>query len=110
MSQHSHVYASVRWRKARQTFLQRNPLCVYCQQIGRTTAAEVVDHIEPHKLGRALESGDKAAIKRAQALFWDSTNWQPLCKHCHDAHKARLEHSGQLRGCDASGNPLNGAW
>jgi len=110
MSQHSHVYHSVRWRKARSTFLQRHPLCAYCQQIGRTTAATVVDHIKPHKLGQALESADAGAIQQAQRLFWDSGNWQPLCKHCHDAHKARLERGGQLRGCDAQGNPLSGDW
>lgn len=21
--------------------------------------------------------------------MWDSANWQPLCKHCHDAKTAR---------------------
>jgi len=110
MSQHSHVYHSPRWRKARQTFLQRNPLCVFCQRVGRVTAATVVDHIQPHKLGKALASGNQQSIQQAQRLFWDSSNWQPLCKHCHDAHKARLERSGQLRGCDADGMPLNGGW
>jgi 5-methylcytosine-specific restriction protein A len=35
----------------------------------------VVDHIIPHK-------GDKD-------LFWDSNNWQPLCKTCHDEKTAR---------------------
>jgi len=110
MSQHSHVYHSPRWRKARQTFLQRNPLCVYCQQIGQVTAATVVDHIKPHKLGKALESGDAQTIKQAQRLFWDSGNWQALCKPCHDRHKAHQERSGQLKGCDAQGNPLNGDW
>jgi len=110
MSQHSHLYHSPRWRKARQRFLQRNPLCVYCQQVGRVTAATVVDHIKPHRLGQALQRGDKATIKHAQALFWDSGNWQPLCKHCHDAHKAHFERSGQIRGCTADGMPLNGGW
>ncbi len=37
--------------------------------------ADVVDHIIPHK-------GD-------QSLFWDSSNWQPLCKHHHDQKTAR---------------------
>ena len=35
----------------------------------------VVDHIIPHK-------GDKV-------LFWDRSNWQPLCKTCHDTKTAR---------------------
>lgn len=37
-------------------------------------AATVVDHIIPHK-------GD-------QYLFWDRSNWQPLCKLCHDRKTA----------------------
>jgi 5-methylcytosine-specific restriction protein A len=37
-------------------------------------AATVVDHIVPHK-------GDKVK-------FWDSSNWQSLCKRCHDAKTA----------------------
>lgn len=36
--------------------------------------ANVVDHIKPHR-------GDKV-------LFWDSANWQPLCKECHDRKTA----------------------
>lgn len=59
-----------RWRKARDGYLRLHPLCVRCQEMGLLVPAEVVDHIVPHK-------GDKA-------LFWDSANWQPLCKRCHD--------------------------
>jgi len=83
-----------RWRKARETFLQRNPLCRMCEQMGRITPATVVDHITPHK-------GN-------QKLFWDSTNnWQPLCKPCHDGAKAKEEARGQVIGCDESGRPLD---
>ncbi|MCP8970559.1 HNH endonuclease [Ectobacillus ponti] len=66
---HQRGYNS-RWRKARATYLSRQPLCVHCLQAGMYTSATVVDHIVPHK-------GDSA-------LFWDKTNWQPLCKRCHD--------------------------
>ena len=59
-----------RWRRARKAFLGRHPLCVECQRDGKLTPATVVDHIVPHR-------GD-------QKLFWDQTNWQPLCKDCHD--------------------------
>ncbi|WP_400245601.1 HNH endonuclease [Niallia sp. JL1B1071] len=38
--------------------------------MGKLEKATVVDHIVPHR-------GD-------QDLFWDETNWQPLCKSCHD--------------------------
>jgi hypothetical protein len=82
-----------RWRKARITFLQNNPLCKRCEQKGRVTPAEVVDHIVPHK-------GD-------QKIFWDSTNWQALCKQCHDSFKQRYEKSGTIAGCDTNGIPLD---
>ena len=59
-----------RWRKARTAFLQRNPLCNECMKRGKITPATVVDHIIPHR-------GDRK-------LLWDESNWQPLCKCCHD--------------------------
>lgn len=68
-------------------------LCVYCMQSGKTTPAAVVDHIVPHK-------GDIE-------LFWDESNWQPLCKHCHDSIKAQEEARGYAVGCDADGMPLD---
>ena len=64
-----------RWRKSRIAFLNKHPLCAECARNGRTVPATVVDHIVPHK-------GDKK-------LFWDRTNWQPLCKSCHDRKTAR---------------------
>jgi 5-methylcytosine-specific restriction protein A len=64
-----------RWRKARKTYLQRHPLCVHCEQEGLVVEATVIDHIIPHK-------GD-------QALFWDTDNWQPLCKRHHDMKTVR---------------------
>ncbi|TCT14593.1 5-methylcytosine-specific restriction protein A [Natranaerovirga pectinivora] len=59
-----------RWRKARSRFLKVNPFCVKCKDDGKLTEATVVDHIIPHR-------GDKL-------LFWDESNWQALCKRCHD--------------------------
>ena len=59
-----------RWRKARVRFLKAHPVCVKCLEQGRLTQATVVDHIIPHR-------GD-------QQLFWNESNWQPLCKSCHD--------------------------
>ena len=51
-------------------FKHSHPLCVECKKQGKLTQATVVDHIVPHR-------GD-------QKLFWDESNWQPLCKPCHD--------------------------
>jgi len=67
-----------KWQKESRKFLTEHPLCVRCmQQVPpRYVKATVVDHIVPHR-------GD-------QKLFWDRSNWQPLCKHCHD-QKTRLE-------------------
>lgn len=59
-----------KWRKARLAYLAHHPLCRPCQAAGRVTVATIVDHIIPHK-------GDKR-------LFWDSSNWQPICQPCHD--------------------------
>jgi len=66
-----------RWQQARKLFLRQNPLCRYCERDGRLAAASIVDHIKPHR-------GDLG-------LFWDQSNWQPLCKACHDSVKAREE-------------------
>ncbi|MCE2660749.1 MAG: HNH endonuclease [Rubrivivax sp.] len=62
------------WQKARAGFLRSHPLCLHCQRQGKLVPATDVDHIQPHK-------GDRA-------LFWDSDNWQGLCKPCHSAKTA----------------------
>ena len=84
-----------RWRKARAAFLAEHPLCDYCEREGRITAANVVDHVQPHR-------GDPA-------LFWDAENWQPLCKPHHDRTK-QLEERGKIDGaCGIDGQPLSPA-
>lgn len=96
-----------KWQKARDSFLRANPLCVLCSTPSRPVAATVVDHKTPPKLAEAKAAGDPVQLRAAQALFWDRDNWQPLCKHCHDSVKQRLEKSGRVQGCDASGRPLD---
>lgn len=66
-----------RWQKARKLYLMENPLCTMCREEGRYQEAEVVDHIIPHK-------GN-------QSLFWNQSNWQPLCKRHHDSDKQRQD-------------------
>lgn len=80
-----------RWVKARATYLKRHPLCVMCEREGRVTAARVVDHIIPHR-------GD-------QALFWDTDNWQSLCRPHHDSAKQR-EERGRTQAIGEDGWPL----
>ena len=88
------LYNRRRWRRESRAYLTRNPLCVMCTAVGRTSLATVVDHIVPHR-------GDPE-------LFWDeANNWQGLCKTDHDAAKKELEMSGRLRGCDVHGRPLD---
>ena len=82
-----------KWQQAREAWLRKHPLCRMCSELGRVVPATVVDHIVPHR-------GD-------MRLFWDSSNWQSLCKTCHDSHKQRAEKSGAVVGCDLSGLPID---
>ena len=60
-----------RWKRERKRFLKVHPLCEYCKKQGKFVKASVVDHVVPHR-------GD-------EQLFWDESNWQALCKNCHDS-------------------------
>ncbi len=82
-----------RWQKARATFLLSHPLCVDHEARGLVVAATVVDHKIPHR--------------NDQRLFWDKSNWQALCKQCHDSAKQRFEKSGVIAGCTAAGIPID---
>lgn len=64
-----------RWNKARKVYLADHPLCAECLRCGKYTAATVVDHIIPHRGNNEL--------------FWDESNWQSLCKRCHDKKTGR---------------------
>lgn len=70
-----------KWQKAREQHLRDSPLCAYCQREGRVTAANVVDHSEPHR-------GDKE-------IFWDKSRWVSLCAHCHSSVK-QAEEAGSV--------------
>jgi 5-methylcytosine-specific restriction protein A len=70
------------WQLARLEFLALNPLCAMCYPKGTIAQARIVDHIEPH-------NGDPVK-------FWDRTNWQGLCLHCHNAIKQRMERAKAL--------------
>ena len=72
-----------KWQAARKRYLEAHPLCVECLKEGRYVKATDVDHIIPHR-------GNKA-------LFWDKSNWQPLC-HSHHSVKTRNEdHNPEYR-------------
>ena len=59
-----------KWQRVSKAYLRKHPMCVRCMAEGRYVPATVVDHIIPHR-------GDKN-------LFWNESNWQALCKSCHD--------------------------
>ena len=64
------------WRRVRKRFLETHPLCVECLKEGRYVRATDLDHIRAHR-------GDPK-------LFWDPSNWQPLC-HSHHSKKTARE-------------------
>jgi 5-methylcytosine-specific restriction enzyme A len=68
-SAHARGYGS-NWERARAAFLAEHPLCRTCKEHGVLELAVIVDHIQPHR-------GDAG-------LFWAQSNWQSLCKPCHD--------------------------
>lgn len=72
-----------RWQRTRIGFLAAHPLCASCMAAGRVTEATVVDHIVPHR-------GD-------MNLFWQRSNWQPLCKPCHDRKTATEDSTFAVR-------------
>ena len=73
-----HFYVTALWKRKRLSWLRQHPLCVMCEDIGRTTAAGVVDHIVPITAGGAR---------------LDDENLQSLCKSCHTA-KTNRERAG----------------
>lgn len=62
------------WQRLRKRFLRANPLCVFCMEEGKITAASVVDHIIT------------IATRPDLRLVWE--NLRSLCKRCHDRRTA----------------------
>ncbi|MCZ4351544.1 HNH endonuclease [Roseovarius aestuarii] len=71
-------YKTARWQRLRWSVLVRDLFtCQMCSKVELDTSLLVADHTVRHR-------GDAD-------LFWDETNLQCLCKHCHDSHKQRAE-------------------
>lgn len=82
---------SAAWKRLRAQVLAEEPRCRACATSGLVSAATDVDHIS--------NDGDDNS----------RDNLQPLCHECHSS-KTRAEMLGRpvtLKGCDASGAPLN---
>ena len=66
-------YGTARWQRARAAQLARVPCCEACTTRGQVTAATVCDHRQPVRLGGGM---------------WDTSNYQSLCRPCHQAKSA----------------------
>jgi len=66
---------SKRYINMRLRFIRKYPLCNHCSTLRNPVVATILDHITPHK-------GN-------YKLFWDYSNLQGLCKHCHDKKTAK---------------------
>ncbi len=62
-------YLSPRWRRFRDWYITKHPLCETCQAEGRTVPAVIVDHIQELQDGGAL---------------FDESNAMSLCRACHN--------------------------
>lgn len=83
---------TTKWQKESAAWLV-GKVCKFCAELGKKVPATTVDHIVPHK-------GNPK-------LFWDRSNWQPLCTHCHSSVKQSMEVTGRRRGCGVNGLPLD---
>lgn len=77
------------WRRLRAAVLADEPLCRMCWQMGRTTAATDVDHINNDPTDNRRES------------------LQPLCRECHSRKTAADMGKRVNMGCDVRGYPLD---
>lgn len=66
------------WERERREYLAAYPFCRRCG-----APADLVDHIQPHK-------GNKV-------LFWNRSNWQPLCTPCHSGAKQSEDRRNQRK-------------
>jgi 5-methylcytosine-specific restriction endonuclease McrA len=85
-------YKTARWQRLRKLQLARHPLCKFCLERGIVTAANVVDHVVPHK-------GDWAAFVTGEL--------QSLCEPCHKSAKRQIELRGYRTDIGLDGYPLD---
>jgi 5-methylcytosine-specific restriction protein A len=64
-------------------------LCAKHEEAGRLVPATVVDHKVPFR-------GPDGSID--QHLLWSRSNWQSLCKACHDSVKQAEDAARRRRG------------
>jgi 5-methylcytosine-specific restriction endonuclease McrA len=85
-------YKTGRWQRLRRLQLQRRPLCRFCLERGIVTAANVVDHVTPHR-------GDWNKFVTGEL--------QSLCEPCHNATKRQIELWGYRNDVGIDGYPTD---
>lgn len=85
-------YDSARWRKISRQQKAEHPLCEMCLAKGAVIAAEVADHVVPHR-------GD-------YQLFWFG-DLQSLCWSCHSREKQQMEVRGYTNNIGLDGWPTD---
>jgi|SRR5215468_6480678 len=80
-------YKTARWKRLRKLQLMQHPLCKFCLERGIVTAANVVDHVAPHK----GITGDL----------------QSLCEPCHNSAKRQVELRGYRLDIGVDGYPID---
>lgn len=64
------------WTQYSLAYRKHHPLCAICLRAGRTTPAELVDHI-------------KEVSGPDDPLFWEPSNHQAACRECHEKKHGR---------------------
>ena len=85
-------YKTGLWQRLRKLQLQRHPLCKFCLERGIVTAANVVDHVTPHR-------GDWNAFVTGEL--------QSLCEPCHRSAKRQIELRGYRTDIGLDGLPTD---
>ncbi len=85
-------YKKAAWIKRAKLQLAVDPICTMCLRLGKVRAAEVADHIVPHR-------GDPE-------LFWFG-KLQSLCWSHHSASKAQIEKQGYSNEIGEDGYPID---
>ena len=94
-------YSTAKWKRLRLAKLARDPLCAFHEARGETVAASVVDH--------------NVAVRQGGQPFPDLDHLTSLCEPCHAEKTAAMDRGApavtgrRFKGCDAAGNPLDGA-
>jgi 5-methylcytosine-specific restriction protein A len=84
-------YCRADWRRKSKLQILHHPLCAICLKQGKTTKAEVADHIKPH-------GGDLTEFLRGEL--------QSLCRPCH-SRKWADDKRGFSNAVGADGLPID---